>query len=140
MEVKDIKTVEDAREYFKGDVFATMVTGCEIEDARPGYARCILNLGAEHRNAANGVMGGAIYTLADFTFAVAAAMTGQLTVSLTSQISFLSGVKGSRLTAEAVMVKSGRSTCYYRVSVTDSLGRNVAEMTSNGFIMSDARA
>ncbi len=136
MEVKDIKTVEDARAYFSADIFATEATGCVIEDARPGYARCVLTLEEKHRNAAHGVMGGAIYTLADFAFAVAATMTGQPTVSLNSQISFLSGVKGDSLIAEAVAVKSGRSTCYYRVSVTDNLGRNIAEMVTNGFIFS----
>ncbi len=136
MEIKDLKTVEDARSFFKADVFATEATGCVIEDARPGYARCVLELESKHYNAAHGVMGGAIYTLADFAFAVAATMMGQPTVSLTSQISFLSGAKGSRLIAEAEVVKSGRNTCYYRVSVKDDLGRDVAEMVTNGFIFS----
>lgn len=136
MDVKQIKTLEDAREFFQGDVYATGLTGCVIDEARPGYARCSLTLEPQHRNALGGVMGGAIYTLADLAFAVASTMMGQPTVSLTSQISFLSSTKGDSLTAEAEVVKSGRNTCYYRVGVTDNLGRKVAEVTVNGFIMS----
>lgn len=134
MEVRDLKTVEDAREFFQSDVFATTVAGCYIEEARPGYSRCSMEIGPEHKNAANTVMGGAIYTLADFAFAVAANMMGRLTVSLTSQISFLGTSRGNRLTAEAVMIKSGKNTCYYRVTVTDDTDRVIAEAVTNGFI------
>ena len=93
-----------------------------------------MEIGPEHKNAANTVMGGAIYTLADFAFAVAANMMGRLTVSLTSQISFLGTSRGNRLTAEAVMIKSGKNTCYYRVTVTDDTDRVIAEAVTNGFI------
>ena len=81
-------------------------------------------------------MGGAVFTLADFCFAVAAnsgAGASSLAVSLSSSITFLSGAKGSTLTGEAACVKSGRSTCLYTVSIADELGTKVAFVTVNGY-------
>ena len=43
----------------------------EIEEVDDGYAKCSLEIQPHHLNAANTVMGGAIFTLADFAFAVA---------------------------------------------------------------------
>ncbi|MBQ8639908.1 MAG: PaaI family thioesterase [Lachnospiraceae bacterium] len=135
MDARELKTVEDAREYFANDKFAKEATGCEIEDARAGYAKCTLVLDERHYNAVGGVMGGAIYTLADYAFAIAAGMTGHMNVSLTGQISFLSATRGKKLIAEAEMIKSGRSTTYYRVTVTDDLDRLIAEVNFNGFVV-----
>ena len=79
-------------------------------------------------------MGGAIFTLADFAFAVAANWNKpNLHVTLNSQITYLGTAKGKRLIAEARMVKEGRSTCYCVVDVKDDLGHAVAQITSNGF-------
>lgn len=54
-----------------------------------------------HLNAAGTVQGGALFTLADFAFAVAANAGGVLTVSLQNSISFLRAAKPARLTARA---------------------------------------
>ena len=80
-------------------------------------------------------MGGAIFTLADFAFAVASNCAGTGVVTLTSQISYLGTAKGERLIAEARRVKQGRSTGYYTVSVRDELGNPVAEVTGTGFVV-----
>ena len=80
-------------------------------------------------------MGGAIFTLADFAFAVAANCGEKSVVTLTSQISYLGTAKGSRLIAEAKRVKQGRSTGYYTVSIRDELGAPVAEVTGTGFVV-----
>lgn len=84
-------------------------------------------------------MGGAIFTLADFTFAVASNWNKPLNVSTTSQITYLGTAKGTRLVAEARKVKEGRSTCYYLVDVCDDLGNPVAHVTASGFIKSGSR-
>ena len=78
-------------------------------------------------------MGGAIFTLADFAFAVASNWNKPLHVSTTSQITYLGVARGSRLIAQAHRVKEGRSTCYYLVEVTDDLGNAVAHVTASGF-------
>lgn len=127
MELKEIQ------ERFKADRFAAAM-GAEILEARPGRAKCALTLGELHRNAAGGVMGGVAFTLADFAFAVAANCEKMATVSLSSQIAYLSRPKGERLIAVANRVKEGRSTCYYTVDITDELGTPVAQVTTTGFI------
>jgi len=124
---------QKAREFFKADIYAVETTGIEILEVAPNYAKCRLNITPKHLNAANTVMGGAIFTLADFTFAVAANTGDAMTQSLTSQIVFLSVAKGQTLFAEATCVKDGKSTCYFIVEVTDELGTKVASVSATGF-------
>lgn len=68
-EKKDL--TEEARERFANDIFATQTTGIHIEKAEELYAKCTLSIEPRHLNANHTVMGGAIFTLADFTVAVA---------------------------------------------------------------------
>ena len=65
-------TLEELRNRFQRDRFAMEVLGAEIEEAGPGRARCGLALRPCHMNANGTPMGGVIFTLADFAFAVAA--------------------------------------------------------------------
>lgn len=125
--------LEQARSIFKNDIFATEVSGIIIDAADVNYAKCSMHLDRRHMNAANTVMGGAIFTLADFTFAIAANMGNPQTVSLTSQISYLGVAKGSSLISEAHCVKSGRNTCFFTVDISDDLGNKVAEVSMTGF-------
>ena len=91
-----MRTLEEVREFFQNDVYATGTTGIQIEDARPGYARVTLQVDARHMNAAGRVMGAVYYTMADFAFAVANNydMENGMTVTLSSQISFLGAARG----------------------------------------------
>lgn len=129
----DHPTLEEVRTRFVHDRFATE-NGAVIEEVKEGYARCSMDITPLHLNAAGGVMGGAIYTLADFAFAVAANWNQPLHVSLTSQITYLTGAKGKKLIAQARMVKEGRSTCFYMIDVADDLGNMIAHVTTNGFV------
>ena len=127
-------SLEQIRATFAADRFATDAAGCEIRLAEPGHAICAMKLQPHHRNAAGTPQGGAIFTLADFAFAVAVnAFAENVTVSLQHDITFLSPAKGSDVLAEATCVRAGRSTCFYTVTVTDDLGATVANMTVNGF-------
>ena len=77
-------------------------------------------------------MGGAIFTLADFTFAIAS-NTGQPdTVSLDAHITYLNSSKGHMLYAESECLKAGRRTCSFTIHVTDDEGAHVADVTLNG--------
>ena len=120
-------------EFFNKDIYATEVTGIKIDDADVNYAKCSLKIEAKHLNAANQVMGGVLFTIADFAFAVAANTGGNLTVSLNSNISFLSTVKGDMIYAETELVKDGAGTCVFNVHVTDNTGREVAVVTVTGY-------
>lgn len=125
---------EKARAVFSADIFATEAAGIVIDEARENYARCSMKLARHHQNAAGGVMGGALFTLADFAFAVAANIEKMNTVALTSSIAFNGAAKGGTLTAVAGCIKAGRSTCYYNITIMDELGTLVATVTTTGFI------
>lgn len=123
--------LEEARAFFRGDVFATEA-GCVIDEVAEKFACCSLTLTPRHRNAVGQVMGGVSFTLADFAFAVAANFHQSLTVSVTSTISHLGTVKGTRLIARTRLVKDGRRNCFYEVDVADDLGNPVALVSITG--------
>ena len=98
-------TIDQVREFFANDKFATEAAGC-------------------------GVMGGAIFTLADFCLAIACNVNEQPTVSVSNTIEFLSAAKSDKLIAECNVDKSGRKLGFYTVDVSDNTGRKVARMTA----------
>lgn len=124
--------LEEAREIFIKDRYATVTTGIEIEDVKDKYARCSLKIDERHKNAIERVMGGAIYTLADFTFAVATNFRQPPTVTVVSQISFLSAAKSDVLYAESRLLKDGRRNCFYEIEIKDSVGTLVAVVSMSG--------
>ena len=126
------KDLEDARAYFDGDRFA-VENGMVIDAIGEGTSACSMDILPRHRNANGGVMGGAIFTLADFAFAAASNNVHRPTVGLQVSINFMSPAKGKRLIARARCVKDGRTTCVYAIDVTDDLGRDVARFTGTGY-------
>ncbi len=127
-------TLEEIQSRFSADRFATEVTGVKILEAQPGRAVCALPLRPELMNANNVPMGGAVFTLADLAFAVAAnSYSNAVTVSRQASITYLAPAKGHTLTAEAQCLKAGRRTCLYEVRVMDDTGAFVAHVAINGF-------
>lgn len=125
--------LERVRKFFEGDVYATSATGIVIEEIGDKWARCTLKLDSRHKNAANQVMGGVIFTLADFTFAVAANRSNDaVTVTTSSNISFIGTVKGDTLIAETRLLKDGRRSCFYEIDVKDDKGNLVAVVSTVG--------
>lgn len=126
-------TIEELTKRFHEDRFAAQA-GVEIREAEPGRALCAMPLRPCHMNANNTPMGGAVFTLADFAYAVASnGFTDKIIVSQQVAITFLAPAKGTELLAEAKCLKSGRTTCLYEVDVRDELGTYVAHATVNGF-------
>lgn len=124
--------LERAKSTFGRDLYATEVTGIEITAVAENYAKCELTIDARHKNAMGAVMGGVIFTLADFCFAVAANAESLSVVSVASNIVYLNAVRGEKLFAEAHCLKSGRKNCFFRISITDDQGTLVAEVTETG--------
>ena len=125
--------LERVREFFTGDVYATSVTGISIDEIGDKWAKCSLKLDSRHRNAAGQVMGGVMFTLADFTFAVATnRIHDAVTVTTSSNISFLGTVKGDMLFAETRLLKDGRRSCFYEVEIRDAVGTPVAAVSIVG--------
>lgn len=130
--------LERARAVFGKDRFAAE-TGCVVEEAAVGYARCSLALEARHRNALGAPMGGALFTLADFAFAVASNFDRDVYVSTAADVHFLAAARGTTLTAEAKEIRCGRRTCLYSVTITDELGTQAAYLTIEGMLVRERR-
>lgn len=124
--------LEHARATFGRDRYATEVTGIEIVAVDKDYARCELAIDNRHRNAMGAVMGGVIFTLADFCFAVAANAEELSVVSVSSNIVYLNAVRGTKLIAEAKCIKSGKKNCFFNITITDELETLIAELTETG--------
>ena len=126
------KSIEEARFFFENDRFA-YVNGMTIEELTDTSAAVAMTVRDDHRNAIGGIMGGVIYTLADFAYAVAANNDHKPTVALDASCQFLRQSKGVRLTARASCVKSGKTTNVYTVTVTDEFGKEIALVTITGY-------
>ena len=126
------KTLQEVREIFYGDKFATE-NGAMIDEIGENYAVCSLDINPLHKNAMGAVMGAVYFMLADFAFAVASNLENMGCVSLRSDISFLSNAKGERLIAKANCIKNGKTTVAYRVDVYDDLGNLTATVTTTGY-------
>lgn len=125
-------SVESAREFFYQDKFAVN-TGIRLDDLTEDEAFCSLELSDEHRNAYGGIMGGVIFTLADFAFAILSNQIHQLTVAQQVSINYLSVPKGDKLFAKATCRKSGRTSSIIIVNISDDMGRDVAQFVGTGF-------
>ena len=125
-------TLDEAREFFKNDKFATNA-GMQIDDYCEDGATCSVVLMDDHKNAYGGVMGGAIFTLADLAFAVTANNIHSLSVASQVSINYLSAPKGSKLIAKAKCIKDGKTTSVITVNISDDTGRDVALFTGTAF-------
>lgn len=122
-------SLEEVQAVFRNDHFATDACGCRVAEAARGHAVCEFDITPGHRNEKGGVMGGAIFTVADLAFAVASNVGESTSVSVSSSIEFMSAARGSRLIATADVDKNGRTLGFYTCLVTDELGTPVARVT-----------
>lgn len=126
--------IEETKAFFEKDRYAK-ACGITIDEVEQGRAVCSFTIQEEHLNAGNRVQGGAIFTLADFAFAVAANADGHMTVSLENQITYMHGTKGKKLIATAYKVSAASTVCFYNVEVKDDLGKPIAKMSVTGYMM-----
>lgn len=127
--------LDQAREYFGKDLYASQQTGIEIIAAEAGYAKCSLKIEDKHKNALGHVMGGVYFTMADYAFAIASNFKQPPTVTQTSQIVYLSSPKGEVLYAETEKIRGGKRTCFYKIMITDDTGAEIAYVTTTGFVV-----
>lgn len=126
--------LEEARAFFAGDRFATE-NGAVIDEIGEHYAICSMKITPHHLNAAGRVMGGAVFMLADFAFAVASNFSHPADVTTTSQITFLRPSQGKLLYAKSQELRRGRTAVYYETSVTDDTGALIARVTASGQVL-----
>ena len=123
---------EEAAKYFEGDRYA-MVTGVKLEELTEDHSSASLVLSDIHKNANGGIMGGVIFTLADFAFAVLSNNIHMPTVAQQVSINYLGMPKGDKLFATAVCKKDGSRTLVINVDVKDDTGRDIAQFIGSGF-------
>lgn len=124
--------IEEAREHFKKDRFAT-ASGMVLDELGEDYSVTSVILNDDHKNAYGGIMGGAIFTLADLAFAALSNNIHQPTVAQQVSINYLGAPKGEKMIARAYVKKDGKRTCTINVDVTDDTGRDVAQFIGSGF-------
>ena len=126
-------TIEEVRQLFGNDRFATEACGCRVIEARRGHAVCEFDIAEAHLNAQGRVMGGAIFTLADFALAIACNIGENPTVAVSNSIQYLKATRGAKLIATCDVDRSGANLGFYTVSVADDLGTPIAKMTATCF-------
>ena len=109
------------KKFFKGDRLAEYL-GIELVDVSSGGAVAKMEIKDEHLNGINTVHGGAIFTLADFAFAVAANSHGRVTVAINVSISFMKAATMGTLTATAMEVSLNPKISTYTVNINDDNG------------------
>ena len=117
--------MQHIRSKFESDLFAKHA-GIELLTLSPGHAKAQMKLHPYHLNGVGTVQGGAIFTLADFAFAVAANAHGTVAVAVNVSITFMKAVTSGVLTAEAHEVALNPRLGTYTVEVKDEPGNLIA--------------
>jgi acyl-CoA thioesterase len=94
-------------------------SGIELLEVKKGYAKSKMDIHKHHLNGANTFHGGAIFTLADFTFAAASNSHGRFAMSINASISYIKAVSEGVLFAEAREVALNYKLATYLVEITN---------------------
>lgn len=105
--------------------------GMETLERRPGYAKCEIEIKPWHLNVLGVIHGGVLFSLADTVSGTAAAASGEYRVTTVSgNINYLrAGKNTSKITAEAVEVKNGKTFSVCDAKIFDDKGMLLATTT-----------
>jgi acyl-CoA thioesterase len=119
-------SLEEINRCFQNDQFARHAN-IELLTAGLGHATAKMKLQAHHLNGLGTVHGGAIFTLADFSFAVAGNSYGNMAVALDVSIVFMKAATTGTLWAEAREISKNFKVGLYMVDVKDDHGDLIAQ-------------
>ena len=118
--------MQELKHFFAtGDRFACH-SGIELVEVGPGWAKASMKIMPFHFNGARTVHGGAIFTLADFAFAVASNSHGNLAMGINTSVSFVKAALSGILYADARELSRNTKLATYSVMITDDAGDTVA--------------
>jgi len=100
--------------------------GIELLEVAAGTASARMKITRQHLNGVNIVHGGAIFTLADLTFAAASNSHGSVAVAINVSIAYIKAVGEGTLFAKAREVSRNPKLALYLVDITDDDGGLVA--------------
>lgn len=118
------------------DQFARHV-GLEVAQVSPGYARIKMAVQEYHLNGVGSVHGGALFTLADFAFAVASNAHGRTAVGINASIVYVKAARAGVLWAEAREISLNSKLGNYTVDITDEDGDLVAVFQGTAYRKKD---
>lgn len=98
-----------------------------------GEAQAEMQVSDKHLNGVDIIQGGALFTLADFTFAAASNSHGRIAVATNASISFFKGISTGKLTAYAKEINSGKTLGHYAVDIFDENTSKIAHFTGTAF-------
>lgn len=114
------------QEFFSTEDKFARHAGIELGEVGSGWAKASMKIQPYHMNAARTVHGGAIFTLADFVFAVASNSHGTLAMGINTSMSFVKAAVAGTLHAEAREQSRNPKLASYAVQITDDAGDTVA--------------
>ena len=126
---KDISTY---RKQFDKDAFAKSA-GIVLVEASPGYAVAQMEVTGMHLNSVGTLHGGAMFTLADFVFAVASNAHGKLALAIHTEISFFKAVTSGTLRAVASEISLHEKLSTYLVQIFDDEGVLIAHFKGTAY-------
>lgn len=127
--IPDLSVISDQIRIFNGSEFARLL-GMEILEASEGFSRVTMDC-AGKMNPGGVAHGGAIFSLADQAFGIAANCCGTHRVAVSVSIQYIAPAKG-KLVAVARRVADNGTCDTYRVMVHEG-ERPVAEFTGVAF-------
>ena len=116
---------EDLKRFFEKDMFAKY-NGITLLEAADGHARSSMPLTPQHLNGLGIVHGGALFALADFTFAVASNSRGNVAVAINANISYMKAVSSGVLYADAREISINPKIGTYTIDITSEKGELLA--------------
>lgn len=125
-------TLDEIREYFSHDTFATNCLGAHIDAFELG-GETVVSMTVDpqrHSNAQGFVMGGVFTGLCDFALAVCSNANQVPCCSTDTSMQMMNRCRGERLVATATCVKDGRSLGFYQIDLRDELGTHVGRMSA----------
>lgn len=118
--------MQELKKFFSTEDKFARHAGIELVDVGPGWAKASMKIEPFHFNGARTVHGGAIFTLADFAFAVASNSHGTMAMGINTSVNFVKAALGGTLYAEAQEQSKGPKLAAYSVIITDDAGDVVA--------------
>lgn len=118
--------MQKIKEFFSAEDKFARHAGIELVDVGPGWAKASMKIEPFHFNGAKTVHGGAIFTLADFAFAVASNSHGTLAMGINTSVNFVKAAMKGTLYAEAKEQSRNPKLASYSVMITDDAGDVVA--------------
>lgn len=127
--------------FFEGDRLSKHLN-ITIVDAGNDTAKCVMEIDNNLLNANDLVHGGALFSLADYTFAVAANAdaiinenTESVIVSHSIEIRYLLPANSNSITADAMCISKEGRRSVFNVNLWDEAGNKVAVAKANGTLV-----